>query len=138
MLANHTLASFYENSAISLLQPTLKPQKNLYNLARFNSSGDCSPAACSSTPLSPAAANWTARLTRSCQCQCPTERPVYREDYRQCVNTIEGIQYSYIILPTFRRSIDFSVDGYCHNDEDISRKLNPVTRDIFRSSLNDF
>lgn len=55
-------------------------------------SGDCNAAACLSAlghrnngSLS------TARLGRYCQCQCPIERPIYREDLKQCVSTIDGI-----------------------------------------------
>lgn len=31
-----------------------------------------------------------ARLGRQCQCQCPIDRPIYREDLKLCVSTIDG------------------------------------------------
>lgn len=56
-------------------------------------SGECNAAACLSAlgqrnngSLS------AARLGRHCQCQCPMDRPIYREDLKQCVSTIDGIR----------------------------------------------
>jgi hypothetical protein len=53
--------------------------------------GECNAAACLSAlgqrnngSLS------AARLGRHCQCQCPMDRPIYREDLKQCVSTIDG------------------------------------------------
>ncbi|EFX76342.1 hypothetical protein DAPPUDRAFT_306244 [Daphnia pulex] len=52
--------------------------------------GECNAAACLSAlgqrnngSLS------AARLGRHCQCQCPMDRPIYREDLKQCVSTID-------------------------------------------------
>ncbi|XP_045025719.1 uncharacterized protein LOC116915350 isoform X1 [Daphnia magna] len=53
-------------------------------------SGECNASACLSAlgqrnngSLS------AARLGRHCQCQCPIDRPIYREDLKQCVSTID-------------------------------------------------
>ena len=55
-------------------------------------SGECNAAAClSALGQRNNGSLAAARLGRHCQCQCPMDRPIYREDLKQCVSTIDGM-----------------------------------------------